>query len=364
MKKIKVVVALLLVAAMMASALSACGGKKKVDVGIVLPTKEEPRWEQDRKSFEDALKTAGFTSSVLFSDGKTEKELSNVESLIESGIKVLVICAHDAAGAAAAVKKAQEAGVKVICYDRLITGTDAVDYYVTFNSFAVGVAQGQYLIDQYKDKTNVPLYLYSGAVTDNNAFIFFAGAWSVLSNAVANGQFVVENCPAIEAYVGKTLDAEKDHDALASILGTITTDWDFNKAKTLAEANLVANDASKKGDVAILAPNDGTARAIADAFSADADVTSYIVTGQDAESASLQYIKDGKQSMTVWKNTKTLAATTCDVVKAILEGKEPNTTTKYNNQTKDVPSVEEKVTVVDKTNLEGLLNDGSLKIEG
>ena len=98
---------------------------------------------------------------------------------------------------------------------------------VTFNSFDVGVQQGQYLIDAYAGQTDVPLYLYSGATTDNNAFIFFAGAWSVLSDAVANGQFTVANCDAIAPYIGQTLDVTADHEALADILGTITTNWEF-----------------------------------------------------------------------------------------------------------------------------------------
>ena len=327
-------------------------------VGIVLPTKDEPRWLQDEKSFASALQEAGFSSSVLFSQTSSSVELGNVEALIEEGIQVLVICAQDAAAAGAAVQKAKDAGVTVVCYDRLITGTDAVDYYVTFNSFAVGVEQGQFLIDAYQGQKDVPLYLYSGAVTDNNAFIFFAGAWSVLSKAVESGQFVVENCPAIEEYIGQELDVDADHDVLSTILGTITTNWDFSVAKTLAEANLVANDADAKGDVAILAPNDGTARAIADAFTADSDVSSYVITGQDAENASLKYIQDGKQSMTVWKNTATLAETTCELVNGILGGGTPSTTTTYNNQNVDVPSVEEAVTVITETNLEDLISEG------
>ncbi|MBR1845133.1 MAG: sugar-binding protein [Oscillospiraceae bacterium] len=363
----KKVLALLLALAM-AFALVACGGNNTdsnntssgdadVQVGIVLPTKDEPRWLQDQASFETALANAGFTSEVLFSQGKSETELSNVEALLEKNIKVLVICAQDAAAAGAAVQKAKDAGVTVVCYDRLITGTDAVDYYITFNSFAVGVAQGQFLIDAYAGQTGVPLYLYSGAVTDNNAFIFFAGAWSVLNEAVANGQFVVENCPAIDGL--GALDPDADHETLSTILGTITTDWDFSKAKTLAEGNLVANDASAKGNVAILAPNDGTARAIADAFTADSDVTSYVITGQDAENASLKYIQDGKQSMTVWKNTATLAETTCDLVSTILNGQTPSAPASYNNQVKDVPSVEEAVTVITIDTLPDLIAAGN-----
>lgn len=321
-----------------------------LQVGIVLPTKDEPRWLQDEESFKQILKDAGFTSEVMFSQGSSATELQNVETLIEKGVKVIVICAHDATAAGAAVKKAHDAGIKVICYDRLITDTDAVDYYVTFNSFDVGVKQGQYLIDAYQGKKDVPLYLYSGAVTDNNAFIFFSGAWSVLTKAVKEGQFKIVNCDAIADYVGQELDVDKDRDNLSKILGTITTDWNFNTAKSLAEANLVANSADAKGDVAILAPNDGTARAIADAMAADNDVKSWVITGQDAEDASVQYIKDGKQSMTVWKNTKDLAKTTCDMVKAILDGKTPEAPKSYNNKVKDVPSNETPVTVITKDN--------------
>jgi putative multiple sugar transport system substrate-binding protein len=360
MKKLLALILSVAMLAAMAVTLTSCsGGDDAVQVGIVLPTKDEPRWLQDEASFKDALDSAGFTSEVLFSQGKSDVELSNVEALLEKDIKVLVICAQDATAAGAAVNKAKAAGVDVVCYDRLITGTDSVDYYVTFNSFAVGVAQGQYLIDAYKDQTGVPLYIYSGAVTDNNAFIFFAGAWSVLNKAVADGQFVVQNCPAIKDYAGKALDPDADHDTLSTILGTITTDWDFSKAKSLAEANLVAANASAKGDVAILAPNDGTARAIADAFSADSAVSSYVITGQDAEMASLKYIQDGKQSMTVWKDTATLAKTTCDLVSSILGGNTPDTSTTYNNQAKDVPSAECAVTVVDKDKLAELISAGS-----
>ena len=346
---------------------AAATGDGELQVGIVLPTRDEPRWIQDEASFTSILGDAGFTSEVLFSQGSSATELTNVESLIEKGIDVLVICAQDATAAAQAVEVAHAAGVEVICYDRLITDTDAVDYYVTFNSFDVGVQQGQYLIDAYAGQTDVPLYLYSGATTDNNAFIFFAGAWSVLSEAVANGQFTVANCDAIEPYIGQTLDVTADHEALSNILGTITTNWDFNTAKSLAEANLVANDASLKGDVAILAPNDGTARAIADAFNADADVTSFVVTGQDCETASLGYICSGLQRMPIWKNTASLASTTCDMVNAILSGGTPSTSTTYNNGVSDVPSNETAVTVITLDNINEPVDAGyvsSSDIEG
>lgn len=344
-KTVSIILAILLCCSLPGCA-GQTAGKAGIQVGIVLPTRDEPRWTQDEASFTSILEKAGFSSRVLFSQGDPATELTNVESLILQGMKVLVICSQDAAAATAAVEKARKEGVKVICYDRLITDTENIDYYVTFNSFDVGVKQGQFLIDAYEGQKNVPLYLYAGATTDNNAYIFFSGAWSVLNKAVAEGQFVVTNCPGIEKYTGVPLDVDTDRDALSDILGIITTNWDFNIAKSAAEADLTAAPAAKKGDVAILAPNDGTARAIADAFSADDDITSYVITGQDCEAASLSYICSGLQSMTIWKNTASLAQTTCDMVSAILDGREPATTATYNNGVKDVPSAETPVTVI------------------
>ena len=331
-----------------------------VQVGIVLPTKDEPRWLQDQKQFDKILGDQGFTSKVLFSQGKSETEKSNVEALIEDGVDVLIICAQDAAAAGAAVQEAKDAGITVICYDRLITGTDAVDYYVTFDSVAVGKAQGQYLIDNKPEGSGIPLYLYAGAATDNNAFLFFEGAWEVLQPYVADGTFVIANSDEANKLADK---AELTKDEQAKIIGQVTTDWDFNVAKSKAEAHLTANDASLKGDVVILAPNDGTARSIADTFAADADVKSYVITGQDAEVASVNYIANGKQSMTVFKNTSTLAADSCAMAAAILNNTTPETVTTYNNGKKDVPAKQTDITVVTQDNYKEVLIDSGYYTE-
>ena len=108
------------------------GSSKGVDIGIVLPTKDEPRWVQDETRFAEALKNTDYSVEILFSQGSSANEKQNVESLITKGIKVLIICPHDGDGAAAAAEAAKAEGITVISYDRLITGTKAVDYYVTF----------------------------------------------------------------------------------------------------------------------------------------------------------------------------------------------------------------------------------------
>jgi putative multiple sugar transport system substrate-binding protein len=317
-------------------------------VGVILPTKDEPRWLQDQAVFQKA----GW--DPLFSQGDSAKEKANVEALISQGVKVIIITPQDATAAAAAAQEARDAGVKVISYDRLIRDTDAVDYYVTFDSMAVGAAWSDYLIQQAGDTKGNPLYIYTGAASDNNAFIFFEGAWEKIQPKIADGTFVIKNSSEAVALQDKpTLTRDEE----AKIIGQTTTNWDFNTAKNLAEANLTATTAADKGTVYILAPNDGTARAIADAFAADKDVTKYYVTGQDAEKASVQYIIDGKQSMTVLKDVRTLAADAIAAANAYLDGGTPAATTTYNNGKIDVPAKPSAIVTVTKDNVKQALID-------
>ena len=322
-------------------------------VGIVLPTKDEPRWIQDETRFKDALTEQGYSVEILFSQGDPAIEKQNVETLISKGIQVLIICPHDGAAAAAAAEAAHDAGVKVVSYDRLILDTEAVDYYVTFDSVAVGEAQAQYLVDN-ANGTGLPLYLYAGAASDNNAFLFFEGAWNVLQPKIADGTFVIQNSSEAVALQDKAVLAR---DEMGKIIGQVTTNWDFNVAKGLAEANLTAATDEGKGEVFILAPNDGTARAIADAFGADDAVTKFYVTGQDAEKASVQYIIDGLQSMTVLKDVRTLVSDAIAAAVAFLDGKTPEQTATYNNNVIDVPAKPSAVVTVTQDNVKATIID-------
>ena len=353
----KRIVTAIAVALLVLPAMLFAGGSKeatgKLSVGIVLPTKDEPRWIQDQTRFQDALKTAGYNAEILFSQGDSAKEKANVESLITKGVKVIVICPQDASAAAAAADEARKAGVKVISYDRLIRDSASVDYYVTFDSVAVGAAWGNYLVSKATGTGN-NLYLYAGAASDNNAFLFFQGAWSVLQPKIAGGTFVIRNSSEAVALQNK---ANLSREEMGKIIGQVTTNWNFNDAKNLAEANLTAATPQMKGTVYICAPNDGTARAIADAFAADKAVTKYYISGQDAEKASIQYIIDGKQSMTVLKDVRVLVNDAINAAIAYLKGGTPEKTQTYNNGKIDVPAKPSAIVTVTKDNVKAAIID-------
>ena len=325
----------------------------KFQVGVILPTKDEERWTQDETRFRAAFKKAGYNVQILFSQGDSAKEKTNVESLISEGVKAIIICPVDGSAAAAAADEAHKAGVKVISYDRLIRDTASVDYYVTFDSLAVGAAWAQYLVDHATGKGN-HLYIYAGAASDNNAFIFFQGAWNILQPKIADGTFVIENSSeAVGLKATKDLTREQE----GKIIGQVTTNWSPNDAKNIAESNLTAAPKSAKGVCYVLSPNDQTARAIGDAFAADKAVTKYYTTGQDADKVSIQYIIDGKQSMTVLKDVRTLVADAIATATDYLQGQTPPQTNTYNNGKIDVPAKPSAIVTVTKDNVKAAIVD-------
>lgn len=354
-------IALLLVIMMFAVIVAACGkngNSSKVSVGIVLPTKDQARWVQDETRFKDYLKDTKYTTEILFSQGSSAKEKENVETLINKGIQVLIICPVDGDAAGAAVEAARKEKIKVISYDRLITKTDAVDYYVTFDSVSVGAAQAQYLVDHAKG-SGEPLYLYAGDAGDNNAFLFFEGSWKVLQPKIADGTFKIANSSEAEALKDTK---ELTRDQMSKIIGQVTTNWDPSVAKNKAQTHLTAASADMKGDVAILAPNDGTSTAIADVFLTDKAITSFVITGQDAEKSSIQYIIDGKQSMTVFKDVRTLVKDAMGMAVDILDGNTPATTGEYDNGKIKVKAKQTDVISVDKGSVQkDLIDSGYYK---
>ncbi len=298
-------------------------------IGIVIPA----GWP-DVAAFQTALKTAPYGARILVSrDSATEK--AAVEALIRQGIKVLILTPQGSAAAAAAADEARSAGVKVIANDRLILDTVAVDYYVTFDCLAVGAAQAQYLIDRAGGTKGNNLYLYAGNAADNNSFVFLEGAWEKLQPKISDGTFVIRNSSVAVGFQGSpTLT----HDQLAQVIAQVTTNWDFNTARTLAAGNLAALPAAAKGTAFVLAPNDTTARAIGEAFAADKDVTKAWLTGQDAEKASVQAIINGTQGMTVFKDPRARVKDALATAATFLRGGTPVATTTVNNGVIDVPS--------------------------
>ena len=346
----KKLISLLLVLVMVLGLCVGCGAKNELDIGIVLPTKDEDRWLADEATFKQMIEEKGIKAEIMYSQADPAIEKANVEALIEKGIKVLMICPFDGAAAASTVEMAKAEGVQVISYDRLIMGTDAVDYYVAFESAKIGEAMGQYLVDQAAayGGSGLNLYLYSGALTDNNSFTYFQGNWNALQPKIADGTFIVRNSEVAMKYKD-ILDLS--YDQLYEIMQSVDTEWTPSVAKSLAEANLTNAAPEEKALSFITAPDDNTARAIADAFMADADVAEFRICGADGVEGSVQYLIDGKQDMTVYCNPAMIAVAAMDLAQKLIAGEAVDSAETINNEAIDIPVIRCDVQPVTRDNL-------------
>ncbi len=345
-----------------AVALAACstGGDATTEtegsVGISMPTRSLERWINDGEGLKTLLEDAGYAADLQYADDKSDMQISQIQNQIASGVDILVVAAIDGELLAPVLADAAEQGITVIAYDRLINGTENVDYYATFDNYKVGQLQGQFIEEQLGLADGAgPFNLepFAGSPDDNNARFFFAGAWDVLLPYVESGQLAVPS--------GKS-PASNDDWASIGILG-----WKSDSAQAELD-NRIASfyTGGEKIDV-VLSPNDSLAQGIAASLSSAGytpGVDWPILTGQDGDKASVVNILDGKQSMTVWKDTRVLGEVVFGFIEAILAGEEPeiNDTETYDNGVKVVPSylITPEVVVKD-TVQEKLIDSGFLK---
>lgn len=297
-------------------------------VGISMPTKSSERWIKDGDKMKEILEAKGYKVDMQYAEDDIPTQKSQIENMIATGADVLIIAAVDGSTLSATLDQAGKDGVKIISYDRLLVDTDAVSYYATFDNRGVGKLQAQSLVDGLKAKKGDGPYnieLFAGSPDDTNSFYFYSGAMDVLQPLIDDGTVVVPS--------GQT----KQED-----IGTLR--WDGAVAQARMDAILAANYTSGKQLDGVLSPYDGLSRGIISAlvsFGYEVGTDNWpIVTGQDAEAASIKMIISGDQYSTILKDTRDLAAVAAGMVDALLTGSEPeiNDTTTYDNNVKVVPS--------------------------
>jgi putative multiple sugar transport system substrate-binding protein len=355
----------LLAVVMLASlVLTACGGggssaSTKKLVGISMPTKTSTRWISDGNSMVKSFTDLGYDTDLQFADNDIQNQLSQIENMVTKGAKVLVIAAIDGSTLSDVLQKAHDAGVLVIAYDRLITKTANVDYYATFDNFGVGVIQGTQLLNGLglKPGEAAPagvgpfnVELFGGSPDDTNAFYFYDGAMSVIQPFIDSGTIVIQS--------GQT-GMDK--------VGTLR--WLAATAQARMDNLLSAYYTDKKVD-GVLSPYDGLSIGILSSLKGvgycTATLPCPVVTGQDAEVASVKSIIAGEQRYTVFKDTRSLAAQTAKMVDQALKGTtvDVNDTKTYNNGVKIVPSYLLTPISIDINNYQKeLVDSGYIKAE-
>ncbi|MFJ6672766.1 multiple monosaccharide ABC transporter substrate-binding protein [Actinosynnema sp. NPDC091369] len=344
--------------------LAACGSAEKtvdqqsgssgdVLVGVTMPTRSSERWIHDGDNIKKALEEKGYKVDLQYAENDIPTQANQLENQITKGAKLLIVASIDGTAITSQLQQAQDANIPVIAYDRLLRNTDSVDYYATFDNFKVGVQQATSLltglnvikVDGTPGDAKGPLNveLFAGSPDDNNATFFFNGAMSVLQPHIDKGTLVVKS--------GQT-----DFKTVAILR------WDPATAQKRMEDLLTSTYGGDKVH-GVLSPYDGLSIGILSALKSSGYGTSGnpypVVTGQDAEVASVKSIIAGEQYSTIYKDTRELAATTVKMADAVLKGGKPevNNDKDYDNGKKVVPSYLLESVIVDKGNYQKVLVD-------
>jgi putative multiple sugar transport system substrate-binding protein len=312
-------------------------------IGVAMPTRDLQRWNLDGVNLKQELETAGYEVDLQYASNDIPTQVSQIENMIANGCKLLVIASIEGDSLGTALAQAKENNIPVIAYDRLLMNSDAVSYYATFDNYMVGTKQGEYIeekLDLSKAKESFNLEIFAGDPGDNNAKYFYNGAIDVLKPYIDKGTLVVKS-------------GQVDFENVA------TEKWATETAQSRME-NIISSfyaDGTKL-DV-VLCSNDSTALGVTNALTASYQGASPIITGQDCDVANVKNMIAGKQSMSIFKDTRTLGKQVVKMVDAIMNGKEAevNDTKSYDNGTGIIPSYLCEPVFADADNYKELLID-------
>jgi D-xylose transport system substrate-binding protein len=320
----------------------AAQGKGKI--GVLLPdTTTSTRYVQyDAPYLKKAFEAAGLSSDDFKIDnaqGKASTMQQQAEADITEGASVLLIDPLDPGSGAAIEKNAESKGVRVIDYDRLVTGGPSDRYYVSFDNVQVGKLIGQGEVDCIKawnvQKPNI--LIMDGDPADNNAKLFAQGYNGVLQPFFDDGTYVKVGEPA----------------------GT----WDPPTAQTTFEQQFTAHPNIN----AVVTPNDDNANAVIAALKTKKiPPNTFPTTGQDASVSGLQNILKGYQCGTVYKPIQFEAQAAAALALYLRAGLDPpstlvNSTTKDTTLNADIKSVLAKPIWVTSQNMaDTVVKDGTL----
>lgn len=313
-------------------------------IGISAPSNDIQRWAVETVQMENKLKEKGYEVIIQYASSDISMQISQIENLIAKDADVLIVIPVEAASLGEAMDMAIEHQIPVISYDMLITNTDAVSYYTTFDNYEVGKIQGQYVrekLDLDHAKRTYNIEFTAGDPGDNNAGFFYNGAVDVLK-------------PYLDSGVLRILSGQDSFGKCA------TPSWNTEKAQQRAE-NILASYYNNEDVDIWLASNDTTALGVSSALSVSYKGSYPIITGQDCTLINVKNILSGKQAMSVFKDPAMLIDATVNMVDEIILNKPVtvNDTATYFNGIKTVPSYLCEPIYVDKENcIEVLTSSG------
>jgi D-xylose transport system substrate-binding protein len=245
-------------------------------VGVSWNNYDQERWKKaDEPAIKKAIEAGGGTYTSTDAHDASEQQNKDIDTLINKGVKVIILLAKDAASITPAVTKAEQAGIQIIGYDRLIEDDKAL--YITFDNKKVGTIMAQELL----------------AVQPTGNYAVIKG-----DPGDANAKFLRDGMD--EGGLKAAVDSGK-----VKIVGEQNTaNWDTTGAKNEMQAILNANNNNVQ---AVLSENDGMATGVSQALQAVG--LTIPLSGQDGDAAALNRVALGQQTVSVWKNAFALGET-------------------------------------------------------
>ena len=317
-------------------------------VGVAMPTQSSQRWIQDGGNMKEKLEALGYEVDLQYAEDDVQAQVSQIENMITSGANCLVIAAVDSGALVNVLNQAKQNNIPVIAYDRLLMDTDAVSYYATFDNEGLGVIIGNYIIDTMGLANGAGPFnieIFNGSPDDNNAHMLNNGLMKTIQPYFDSKQLVCQS-------------GQIDFDT------NCTLRWSQEEAQKRCENIMSAYYSTGEHLDIVASAFDGLSYGIAAALEgAGYKVGDQwpIISGQDAELMAAKNILSGKQTQTIFKDTRVLAEKCVTMVQAVLEGSEPeiNDTTTYNNNVITVPSYLCTPISITKDNLVQVLVDDS-----
>ncbi|MCR5255209.1 MAG: sugar-binding protein [Acetatifactor sp.] len=282
-------------------------GKSIKTIGISMPASQLERWHKDAERLQGLFEDAGYDVMLSYGDNLIDTQIDEINKMIDDGAELLIIAPVDSDSLLPCIEKANEKGIPIVAYDRLIYHDPNLLAYVSYDNYKVGTLQGQFIADALdlknageSDKYNIEIF--AGDPADNNAIYFYNGAMDVLKPYFDSGNITVLSNQT-------------------SFYSCSTSSWSSDLAMERMEIMLTSYYSSDNVLNAVLSSNDsialGVCRAIEASYKKDNNI---IITGQDCDTNNIPYIRDEKQSMSIYKDLKNEAYATFCIVESYLKG--------------------------------------------
>lgn len=328
-----------------------------VKVGVLLPDENEGTWSSDGQSLKEYLEADGYEAELVYAEGDSQKQVSQIMDMAEEEIPVLIIAPVDEYGLTEALEQTKEKNIYVFSYDKLIRDSDGVNYYAAFSRRSAGRAVAEAIVEEKElekareAQESRTIEFLMGSQDDVQSLFFYNGIMEILKPYLDDGTLVCSS-------------------ARTSFEDTGILRFGRNRAESEMKKILEEFYQDTKRPDIICTGFDGAACAAADVLK-EKGIYSFgenwpLITGFGCDPEGVKNIADGRIFCSVFMNRNNLAEECVKMVDTYLKGESPevNNYEEYDNGKKIIGTYLCDVQIINKENYKELINQGDAQEEG